>query len=1403
MHTNHQQIGSESNLTHNQFLMWLGQQLNPEVPLYNMIQTFRIRGELDFHAFQKAFQTLIDKNDALRTIIEVKDGVPQQRVLDQRPFTIDVVDFSTSTDPEAAVQEWLNGRKVQMLDLEQQLFDTALLKLSATETIWYLNQHHVMTDGQSFAVMYGQMSELYELALAAKLDQAPDYPQYADFIAYEKELQSSESWQEAVRFWQEKLETQPQLTDFYGRTVQHGSPRTNRIPFKIGPERSARLREIAMEDGFASLSLDLSLFTIFATLLLSAAHRISGRRDMRLGMPFHARPTAAFKETIGLFIEIGPLQVAIEDRETFVSLGEKVLEDTFAGLMNAQAGISSADLNRSYDLLLNYVNAHFADFAGLPVETDWIHTGYGDQNHALRLQVVDFDGTGSFTLLFDLNTAVFGETETAWLINQFEAVLEAFLADFNRPLGSFSLTSKAENSAYFEQFNQTDATYPQEKTIVALFESQVARTPNAVAAVRGEQSLTYGELNQQANRLAHYLQAWGVGPEKTVAICFERSLETLVAIWGILKAGGAYVPVDPAYPAHRQRFMLEDAAPTMVLTAGNLLAKVPDGVAVVDLLALDLSDYAAENPPPAAGPDNLVYMIYTSGSTGQPKGTMLRHQGLVNYIWWAREVYQQGDVLDFPLYSSLSFDLTVTSTFVPLVSGGKIVVYSEADHVRGLEILSVFRDDAVDIVKLTPAHLELVQEAAVNCQRIRKLIVGGEDFKTDLALRIHHAFDGQIDMYNEYGPTEAVVGCMIHRFDPQTDTAVSVPIGTPAANARIYLLDEYRQPVPSGVLGEMFISSDGVARGYHNQPELTAERFTADPFRPGARMYQTGDVARWGANGRMIFLGRRDHQVKINGVRIELGEIEAKLAAHPNIKDAVVHVVQYEKPSQEEKPLRFCLTCGLPSNYPDITFNDEGICEFCTDFDRFREDVFQYFKSEKELDAIIEQTKAQATGDYDCMMLYSGGKDSSYVLSQLVEKGLRVLAWSLDNGYISEDAKENIRRVTEHLGVDLVFATTPHMNAIFADSLQRFSNVCNGCYKAIYTLSMNLARQKGIRTIFTGLSRGQLFETRLHELFRNRQFDVEQMDHAIAEARKVYHRVDDAVYRLLDVSMFKDDRIFDQIQFVDFFRYTDVVLEEMYDFLGTRVPWIRPEDTGRSTNCLINEMGIHVHKTERGYHNYALPYSWDVRLGHKTREEALEELDDDIRMPMVQQMLGEVGYEIKYRHDERTEKRLAAYFVADHSLTIAKLREYLAAELPDFMIPAYFVRLEALPLTQNGKVDRAALPSPADQRPELESTFVAPETDVESQLAGIWVQTLNLKRVGIYDNFFDVGGNSVPAVQIVAKINRHFEIDFPLRSFFESPTISAQAELIEELVLADLESLSDEEIEALLAEMEE
>jgi acyl carrier protein len=499
-----------------------------------------------------------------------------------------------------------------------------------------------------------------------------------------------------------------------------------------------------------------------------------------------------------------------------------------------------------------------------------------------------------------------------------------------------------------------------------------------------------------------------------------------------------------------------------------------------------------------------------------------------------------------------------------------------------------------------------------------------------------------------------------------------------------------------------------------------------------------------------------------------------------------------------ETPALLCARCGLPSTYPAARYDAAGVCHLCRAFDSYRERVQLYFRTMRDLEIHLTDARRRRRGEYDCLMLLSGGKDSTYALARVVEMGASVMTFTLDNGYISEQAKANILRVTDQLGVPHVFGTTPAMNAIFVDSLKRHSNVCNGCFKTLYTLGARLAREVGIPLVMTGLSRGQFFETRLsEELFLDEAPRIDRIDDIVLEARKAYHRVPDAVAELLDTRDFRDDDLFENVEFIDFYRYCDVSLDDMLAYLAERVPWIRPSDTGRSTNCLINQVGIFVHLRERGFHNYALPFSWDVRMGHKARAAALAELNDDIDPDEVRRILAEIGADTRVGGGDAEENtELVGYYVGGATEPIA-LRAHLAERLPPSMVPRRLVQIERIPLTANGKVDRAGLPRPDARRPVLPTAFVASRSQVEERVAGIWCEVLGLERVGVKDAFLDLGGNSLLAIQIISRVNHHFQVDLPLRSAFEASTVAVLARLVEDAVLAQIGDMTEEEAERL------
>ena len=466
------------------------------------------------------------------------------------------------------------------------------------------------------------------------------------------------------------------------------------------------------------------------------------------------------------------------------------------------------------------------------------------------------------------------------------------------------LLSKAERHQLLVEWNDTAAPYPANKTIVQLFSEQVERTPNAVAVVFSEQQLTYQELNQRANQLAHELIKRGVGPEVLVGLCVERSIDMVVGLLGILKAGGAYLPLDPTYPSERIQFMLEDAQVRLLLTQEKLVAQLPK---VAPLFCLDSQIIGEREPNPvtpvshenAASPSDLAYVIYTSGSTGKPKGVMISHQGLTNYLSWATKAYEVAEGSGAPINSSISFDATITSLFSPLLKGKKIVLLPEEEELEALSSL-LQKNNNYSLVKITPTHLEIARHLIEKVRGTRAFIIGGEALlgKHIEFLRTHAP---NTTLVNQYGPTETVVGCCVYQVPPEKSFPSAVPIGRPIANTQLYILDQYQQPLPIGVPGELYIGGVGVARGYLNRPQLTGEKFVPNPFGPpnsgppasllkggGDRLYKTGDLCRYLPDGNIEFLGRFDHQVKIRGFRVELGEIEAVLSGHDAVRQAVV-----------------------------------------------------------------------------------------------------------------------------------------------------------------------------------------------------------------------------------------------------------------------------------------------------------------------------------------------------------------------------------------------------------------------------------------------------------------------------------------------------------------------------------
>ncbi|MEE9372220.1 MAG: amino acid adenylation domain-containing protein [Saprospiraceae bacterium] len=1383
-----------NNLTQTQLLIWMGQKLNPESPLYNMILTFEMNSPIDIPHFQTAFQSLINKCDALRTIFIESDGQPIQKVLPSLIYELELLDWSEKIDTIFLYQQWKDKRIQKNLELSKILFDSVLIKFSEKRYIWYFNQHHLITDAWAVSILYKTMSDLYKKTKSGEPLQIVTFPSYQNYIDFEKNNQEDTTLYKIKSYWKDKLKKLPTNPRLYSYNGPNFNTDSKRISLNIGIDRSTKLRALAQHKDIRSLTLHMSLFNIFATILFAYIYRISGQLKLAVGTPSHNRATKAFKETPGVFIEVLPLMIEIEEDDSFITLFNRVRSEIHEFLKHAQPGTSNAELSRSYNVVLNYIHSSFSTFDDFPTKSEWVHPGHCDPRHHLRLQIHDFDDSGNIQLSFDLNCDVFSDFQCESVPIHFMNLIDAFISDATQPLKKPSIISELEYQQLAININQNGTRLKKEQSILDLFELGVEASPDDTALVYNETRISYQLLNKRSNQLAQLLIRRGVLSGHRVAVYLRRSPECIISILGIMKAKAAFILISRNNPVKRVNYILENSKASLLIT--DKKESDPSlGDIKIPVLRLDsemelINQVEEIEPSYPVDLRSLAYIMYTSGSTGLPKGVMISHRALINYILFASKKYVSLQKPVFPLFTMIDFDLTITSIFVPLVTGGHLVIYKESKSATDFSLLKVIEDNSVDVIKLTPSHLNLLKGKSLKNSRIKTMIVGGEAFKSELANEVQSIFHSNLTIFNEYGPTEATVGCVVHKINPKSLSSKSVPIGRPIPNMQVYVLDDYRNLVPKGVIGELYVSGLGLADGYINNPKFNSSNFVPHPFEPDRKAYKTGDLVRFNHSGNLEFLERKDRQVQMGGIRIELGEIESTLSLHPDIKECVV-VYRENKKNVINQKTKHCSSCGLSSNYPQAELDEFDVCQMCRSFDNYRQKTKKYFKTLDDLQAVLRSNKAKIQTTYDCIMLLSGGKDSTYALAKLVDMNLEVLAFTLDNGYISKQAKDNIRRVVKDLGVDHVFGQTPAMNAIFTDSLQRYSNVCNGCFKTLYTLSTKLALEKNIPYIVTGLSRGQFFETRLtEELFWKENVDIDHINKTILSARKAYHRTDDAVCQHLDVSMFEDDQTFEQVRYLDFYRYCDVSLSDLMAYLDNNLPWIRPSDTGRSTNCLINQVGIYVHKKKYGYSNYTFPYSWDVRLGHKTREAALDEINEEIDEPYVKKIMLEIGYhEPKNVPDE--EKQLVVYYTAPNKISTSKLRKYMISRLPEYLAPSKYVHMLSLPLSTHGKLDLHALPNPDASLPDTIESNIPPGSEIEVMLVTIWQEVMQIQPIGINNKFLELGGNSLTAIRLITRINTAFDLDLSVSCIFDMPTISKLGKHIEQTILTMLDEIKE------------
>jgi aspartate racemase len=912
--------------------LWFLAQLNPQSAAYNVPVSRRWQGPLDLTVLQRCLDEIVRRHEVLRTTLMAVDGEPAQVVHPPTAVPLPVVDLADvpEAEREAAAERHALEEAERPFDLGRgPLFRASLIRFAAEDHLLLLTMHHAVTDGWSLDVLAEELKTLYAAFSLGQPSPLPELPlQYADFAQWQRERLGGAEGEAQLAFWRRHLgRPLPTLslpTDRPRPTVQSFRGATHH--FQLSPSVADAVRRLGSAERATPFMV---LLAGFAGLL----HRYTGQDDIVVGTPVTNRSRVDLEPLIGFFVNTLALRTNASGQPTFRELVRRVRDATIEAYAHQDVPFERVVEALHPERGLGD-NPLFGVAFALQDVTD------SDAAFDVESVGAQFDltldlwmGDAGLEARFQYAADLFDPATIERMVGHLDMLLSGWLGEPDRPLAELPMLTVVERQQLLVEWNDTRSEFPSEACLHHLFEAQVERTPDAVALSFEAEQMTYRELDRRANQLAHYLRGLGVGPEVLVAICVHHSLEMVIGLLGIVKAGGAYVPLDPSYPKARLAFMLEDSHAPVLLTLAPLLPQMPAHGAKVVCLDTDWAAIAAcPEEPPMSGtvPDSLVYVIYTSGSTGTPKGAMITHRGLVNYLTWCITAYAVGDAQGAPVNSPIAFDLTITSLFAPLLAGKRVLLFREDDSLQVLGAVMSATGD-FSLIKLTPAHLDVLNamlppESPAGLTRA--LIIGGEALR-EASLSFWRAHAPKTRLINEYGPTETVVGCCAYEVPPGMPSLATVPIGRPIANTQIYLLDAQMEAVPIGVPGELYIGGAGLARGYLNCPALTAEKFVPSPMgdEAGARLYRTGDFARYRSDGNLEFLGRIDHQVKIRGFRVELSEIEAVLCQYRQVREAVVlardqvtgdkHLVAYVVSDDKLPPTVSELQTFLRQRLPD------------------------------------------------------------------------------------------------------------------------------------------------------------------------------------------------------------------------------------------------------------------------------------------------------------------------------------------------------------------------------------------------------------------------------------------------------------------------------------------------------
>ncbi|MFN6486982.1 MULTISPECIES: non-ribosomal peptide synthetase [unclassified Nostoc] len=1393
---------SSLSLSFAQQRLWFLDQLERESATYNMHSAVRLIGHLDLVALDMAVQEIVRRHEVLRTAFKIVNGEPTQAIASCLKISMPVVDLQNLAilDQSTQVQRLAFKEAQQPFDLTKApLLRVIIVRLAQQSHVLLLTIHHIVSDGWSTQIFIREMAALYEAFSRGMPSPLPELPiQYADFAHWQRQWLKGEVLKTQLAYWKQQLAGIPALlelpSDRPRPPVQTFTGRTERIP--LNADLTHKLRLLSQQSG-------ATLFMVLLTAFVILLSRYSSQEDIVVGSPIANRNRSEIESLIGFFVNTLVLRTKLQGNPSFLELLNQVRQTALDAYAHQDTPFEQLveelqpERNLSYSPLfqvgftLQNAATETLELPGLTLTALEIENTTAKYDLTLFVEEMENELIGAW----EYNSDLFDLATITQMAQHFENLLEGVVANPQEKITQLPLLSASEQNQLLVEWNNTQVEYDYDKCIHQLFAYQVELTPDVVAVVFQKQQLTYRQLNSRANQLAHHLQTLGVKPGVLVGVCVERSPEMIVGLLGILKAGGAYVPLDSAYPQERLAYMLSDSQVKVLLTTEKLAAKLPEYEAHIVYLDANwkiISQESQENPVSEVKPENLAYVIYTSGSTGKPKGVLIAHRGLCNLAQVKIRVLNvqlNSRVLQF---ASFSFDASVWEIFITLCSGASLVLATPEELLPGTALIKLLHDQAITHVTLPPSALAVLPPSELPA--LQNIIVAGEACSLDLAVQ----WSNNRRFFNAYGPSESTVCATIAEYIKDSS---QLPIGRPIANTQVYILDQYLQPVPVGVAGELHIGGVGLALGYLNRPEVTQEKFIPNPFskQPGSRLYKTGDRARYLPDGNIEFLGRSDHQVKIRGYRIELGEIETALSQLREVQEAVViaredqpnnkSLVAYVVPQQENlnslhQPEKSAN--GQVELWPSVAefYVYDELLYYAMTNDHRRNDSYKVAINQLVKDKIVVEIGT--------------GKDA--ILSRFCAEAGAKKIYAIER---NQETCQQARACIANLGL------TDKITIIHGDAtLVNLPELADVCVSEIVGA---IGGSEGAAVIINNARRflkpdGLMIPERSitkiaavtlpDEILENPQFTTTSAHYTQKIFEQVGYPFDlrVCIKKFPQVNLLSNVDIFEDLNFNEFV-HPEFNHEVKFDIqkngcLDGFLVWLNLHTiAGEEIDILQHEhcwLPVYFPVFEPGI---------EVSCGDVIEAICSRKLCDNNLNPdysIKGHLLKKNGEIINFEHVSYHYKnsfqqtpfyqRLFANFSSGENNRsdnfVPFLRDNLRELLPNYMIPSNFVVLESLPLTPNGKIDRRALPAPENSHVTRKHSLVLPRYVLEMQLANIWEEVLGIHPVGVQDNFFEIGGHSLLAVHLMAQIQEQLGKNLPLATLLHNPTVEQMASII-------------------------